>query len=84
MKLRTDSQRRLYGRELLKPNAVYDAETDGNRIVLVEMVPKPSKDVPLVKLVRSREGFLMLSPADAERVKKEDIRRAIRADRDAR
>ncbi|HXT10589.1 MAG TPA: hypothetical protein VN873_03430 [Candidatus Angelobacter sp.] len=40
MKLRTDDRARLYGRDMLKPNTDYLAETDGNRIVLVEMVPK--------------------------------------------
>lgn len=49
MKLRTDKQNRLYGRDLLKPNTIYDAETDGSRIVLVEMV---RDEVPQAKLVR--------------------------------
>ena len=84
MKLRTDNRARLYGRDVLKPNTDYQAETDGNRIVLVEMVPAEAKEAPLVKLVRSPEGFLMLSPSDAERVTRQDIRRAVRADRDAR
>ena len=83
MKLRTDNRARLYGRDVLKPNTDYQAEREGNRIVLVEMAPAEAKEAPLVKLVRSPEGFLMLSPADAERVNKEDIRRAVRADRDA-
>jgi hypothetical protein len=83
VKLRTDNRGRLYGRDVLKPNTEYQAETDGNRIVLVELVPAEAKEAPLVKLIRSPEGYLMLSPADAARVSKEDIRRAVRADRDA-
>jgi hypothetical protein len=38
------------------------------------------KEVPLVKPIRTREGFLML-PVKASR---ESIRAALRADRDAR
>ena len=41
MKLRTDSQRRLYGRALLKADTIYEAEADGSgRITLVELAPK--------------------------------------------
>ena len=84
MKLRTDNRGRLYGRDVLKPNTDYQAETDGNRIVLVELVPAESKDVPLATPVRTKEGFLMFSPADAKRITRESIRKALRADRDAR
>jgi hypothetical protein len=38
------------------------------------------KEVPLIKPIRTREGFLMLPV----KVSRESIRAAIRADRDAR
>ncbi len=50
-----------------------------NRVELIRQVPA-EKDVPLVKLVRTREGFLM-SPVKVSRAA---IRRAIREDRDSR
>jgi hypothetical protein len=84
VKLRTDNRARLYGRDVLKPNTDYQAEMDGNRIVLVEMVPAEPKDVPMVTPVRTKEGFLMFSPADAKRMTRESIRKALRADRDTR
>jgi hypothetical protein len=60
MKLRTDSQRRLYGRDLLKADTVYEAETDSaGRIVLVELAPK---EVPKARLVKVG-GKLLLSGA---------------------
>lgn len=77
MKLRTDNRARLYGRDLLKPNTDYQAELHGNRIVLVELVP--AEDVPVVKPIRTKEGFLMF-PKKLDRKK---IAAAIRADRDA-
>jgi hypothetical protein len=41
VKLRTDSQRRLYGRDLLKADTIYQAESDNSgRITLVELTPK--------------------------------------------
>jgi len=84
VKLKTDYRGRITSRELFKPNTAYEAERDGDRIVFVELVPKEPEEVPLVKLVRSPEGFLMLSPADSARFNREDIRRALRADRDSR
>ena len=83
VKLKTDYRGRITSRELFKPNTAYEAERDGNRIVMVELVPKEPLEAPLVKLIRSPEGFLMLSPRDASRVEKQDIRRAVRMDRDA-
>lgn len=83
MKLKTDYRGRITSRELFKPNTAYEAQKEGNRIVFVELVPKEPLEAPLAKLVRSPEGFLMLSPTDARRVGREDIRRALRADRDA-
>lgn len=52
MKLRTDSQRRLYGRDLLKADTIYEAEMDGSgRITLIELAPKQA---PRAKLIRRR------------------------------
>jgi hypothetical protein len=51
VKLRTDNRARLYGWDVLKPNTDYQAETEGNRIVLVEMVPKETR-VPKARLVK--------------------------------
>lgn len=51
MKLRTDKQRRLYGRDLLKADTIYEAETDGaGRITLVELAPKQAPRARLVKV----------------------------------
>jgi hypothetical protein len=51
VKLRTDNRARLYGRDVLKPNTDYQAETEGNRIILVEMVPKETR-APKARLVK--------------------------------
>lgn len=51
MKLRTDNRARLDGRDVLKPNTDYQAETEGNRIVLVEMVSKEA-GIPKARLVK--------------------------------
>jgi hypothetical protein len=51
VKLRTDNQSRLNGQDVLKPNTDYEAESDGNRIVLIEMVPSVS-EVPKARLVK--------------------------------
>jgi len=57
MKLRTDSQRRLYGRGMLKPDTIYEAETDGSgRITLIELAPKESQRAKLVR--RGRRTYL--------------------------
>jgi hypothetical protein len=77
VKLRTDNRARLYGRDLLKPNTDYQAQQEGNRIVLVELVP--AEDVPIVKPVRTKEGFLMLR----QKLDRKKVAAAIRADRDA-
>lgn len=57
MKLRTDSRARLDGRDVLKPNTDYQAETEGNRIVLVEMVSKEA-GVPMARLVKVGDRLL--------------------------
>ena len=51
VKVRTDKQRRLYGRDLLKADTIYEAEADGfGRITLVELVPKEAPKARLVKV----------------------------------
>jgi len=57
VKLRTDSRARLDGRDVLKPNTDYQAETEGNRIVLVEMVSKEA-GVPMARLVKVGDRLL--------------------------
>ncbi len=76
MKLIADNMGRVTCAELFQPNGVFDAtkQPDGS-IRVVELV-----DVPVVKLVRTKEGFLLL-PGKPDR---KLIIRAVRADRDAR
>lgn len=76
VKLRTDDRARLYGRNLLKPNTDYQAELEGNRIVLMEMVPATSK------FVRPRRIKGRLRPPQGFRPSRETIASAVRADRD--
>jgi hypothetical protein len=51
VKLRTDNRARLDGQDVLKPNTDYEAETKGNRIVLVEILPEKI-DMPKARLVK--------------------------------
>lgn len=76
MKLRTDNRGRLYGRDVLKPNTDYQAELEGNRIVLVELVPAESK------IIRPRRINGRLRPPAGFRPSRETIAAAVRADRD--
>lgn len=78
VKLRTDDRARLYGRNLLKPNTDYQAELEGNRIVLVEMVPAEPK------IVRARRVNGRLRPPSGFRPSRETVAAAVRADRDER
>ena len=57
MKLVADSRGRLTAADLFRPNTAFDAsrQKDGS-IRIVELV---EKDVPLVKPIRTKEGFLM-------------------------
>jgi len=69
MKLRTDNRSRLDGRDVLKPNTDYQAETEGNRIVLMEL---SEASVPKARLVKVG-GRLLASGAkvtneDAQKV----------------
>lgn len=66
VKLRTDSQRRLYGRDLLK------ADTDGaGRITLVELAPK---EAPRAKLVRHGSRTYLQS---SRQITNEDVQKAM-------
>ncbi len=78
MKLVADGHGRICSAELFPPRTAFDAsrQPDGS-VRVVELV---EKEVPLVKPVRTREGFLML-PVKPSR---DAIRAALRADRDAR
>jgi hypothetical protein len=77
MKLVADKNGRICSAELFPPRTVFDAsrQPDGS----VRVVPLVEKEVPLVKPVRTREGFLMLPL----KVSRESIRAALRADREA-
>jgi len=78
MKLVADKDGRICSAELFPPRTAFDAcrQPDGS----VRVVELTEKEVPLVRPVRTPEGFLML-PVKASRPA---IRAAIRADRDAR
>jgi hypothetical protein len=77
MKLVADKNGGIRSAELFPPRTAFDAsrQPDGS----VRVVPLLEKEVPLVKPVRTREGFLMLPV----KVSKAAIRAALRADRDA-
>jgi hypothetical protein len=78
MILVADKNGRICSAVLFPPKAAFDAtrQPDGS----VRVVELAEKAVPLVKPVRTPEGFLML-PVKASR---QAIRAALRADRDAR
>jgi hypothetical protein len=77
MKLVADENGRLACKELFTPRKPFSAERqpDGS-IRVVELV---EKDVPVVRPVRTKEGFLLL-PCKLDR---RTVSAAIRADRDA-
>lgn len=77
MKLVADKNGRICSAELFPPRTAFDAtrQPDGS-VRVVELV---EKNAPLLKPVRTRQGFLML-PVKASR---QSIRAALRADRDA-
>ena len=77
MKLVADENGRLACKSLFTPKQAFSAERkpDGS-IRLMELV---EKEVPIVKPIRTKEGFLML-PVKLER---KAVAAAIRADRDA-
>ncbi len=78
MKLVADQRGRLTSAELFRPGAAFNVEKhpDGS-IRIMELV---EKETPLVKPVRTEEGFVML-PSKLDR---QAVAAAIRADRDAR
>jgi hypothetical protein len=78
MKLVADSNGRLACKDLFTPGKPFSAQrqADGS-IRLVELV---ERDVPVVKPIRNKDGFLML-PVKLDR---KIVAAAIRADRDAR
>jgi len=78
MKLVADENGRLACKALFRPKRAFSVERqpDGS-IRLVELV---EKEVPIVRPVRTKQGFLML-PGKLDR---RAITAAIRADRDAR
>lgn len=77
MKIVADSRGRLTAADLFRPGIAFDANRmpDGT-IRLAELV---EKEVPTVRPVRTKDGFLM-SPVNISR---KDIRAALRKDRDA-
>ena len=78
MKLVADKIGRNCSAQLFPPRTAFDAtrQPDGS----VRVVELLENNTPLVKPVRTRQGFLML-PVKASR---QSIRAALRADRDAR
>jgi len=64
-----------------KPGDVLAYEINGNKIMLTPVKPV-EEDVPLVKLVKGPNGLYRLP--DGVKLSREEIRRAIRADRDFR
>ena len=77
MKLVADERGRLTSADLFRPGAAFNAEKqpDGS-IRIVELI---EKEAPVVKPIRTREGFLMLPVKLDRRV----IAAAVRIDRDS-
>lgn len=78
MKLVADENGRLACKGLFPPRKAFSAsrQPDGS-IRLIELV---EKEVPVVRPVRTKEGFVMLP----RKLDRKTITAAIRADRDAR
>ncbi len=76
MKLVADSRGRLTAADLFRPNTAFDVsvQPDGS-IRVVELV---EKEVPVVRVKRNRDGTYDCPM----RLTREEIRAAIRADRD--
>jgi len=72
VKLRTDNRARLDGRNVLKPNTDYKAETEGDRIVLVEVISKEDR-VPKAHLIKVAGRLL----ATGAKVTNEDTQKAM-------
>jgi hypothetical protein len=78
MRLVADENGRLACKELFTPRKPFSAQRqpDGS-IRVIELV---EKEAPIVRPVRTRQGFLMLP----RKLDRKSITAAIRADRDAR
>ena len=78
MKLIADENGRLGCKELFTPRKPFSAERqrDGS----IRVIALVEKEVPVVRPLRTREGFLMLP----RKLDRKTISAAIRADRDAR
>ena len=78
MKLVTDERCRIESRELFNPNTAYEVERKGNgRVELVEL---EVSEVPEVKAVRTKEGFVMFPPGKGPG--RSAISASVREDRD--
>jgi hypothetical protein len=78
MKLVADKNGRICSAKLFPPRTAFDAtrQPDGS----LRVVKRVDKEVPVVKPLRTAEGFLMLPV----KITRESIRAAIRAGRNAR
>jgi len=79
--LKADDRRRVQLPDA-KPGQVFEYRVSGNGAVKLTPVKPVDDDVPLVKLVRGQDGELCFPPGKGPT--REQIRAAIRADRDAR
>jgi len=78
MKLVTDDRCRIQSRELFKPNTAYRVERKGHgRVELIELI---ETEVPVVKAIRTKEGFIMFPPGKGPG--RAAIRASVRQDRD--
>jgi len=75
----TDNKKRVTIRTA-RPGDRFDVQVSGDgKILLTPLVPK-DENVPVVKAIRTREGFIMFPPG--KRPSREAIRAWIREDRD--
>ena len=65
----------------VKPGTVFALETSGNVVKLTPVEPVEA-DVPVVRLVKGPNGLYRLP--QGVKLSREEIRKAIRADRDSR
>jgi hypothetical protein len=78
MRLISDDRCCVQSSDIFKPNTMYEAERQADgRVVLAEIA---TGEVPVVKPVRTPEGFLLFP----RKVDRKAISAAIRADRDSR
>ena len=74
MKLRTDYRGRITSRELFKPNTAYEAEREGDRIVMVELVPKEPLEAARPRLVK-KHGYTVA--VSNRTITQEEVRKAL-------